>query len=336
MAWYNYFIIAAVLAGIGLLIYMTVATHSDNLDLKSQLIQYPFSKVISPNDVIGTAGASSGLTLERLGGKPQISCPAGKKLNITGAFIEVYDPYAQCQPPKAGISPSTALLDSCNVNVVPTSCTIQADCPLGTVCVSKDKDGPKYCTAVNDVLGTQFNGYKAAKELASRDSTLPDPTVPDYKKVCDDSFRGGAPIKTKDGDTLPGLVICDDTSATDCYTFNTFGDNSQPTCVRRMCAGLNQYGGNDTCSYGKSEAKCVPRDATAFLASRCNGKESCLGSDDPFSLDSPSSPFGPLPCNINTTDASNMFKLPRVNDPSNSNSPAKHGYHVHGIFNCEE
>ena len=77
---------------IGTVVVLVLANNRANRDLAHEsedLTILPFAGFVS--------GATSS-TLTDLNGNPQIRCPAGKKISILGAFVEVYDPFLQCWP----------------------------------------------------------------------------------------------------------------------------------------------------------------------------------------------------------------------------------------------
>lgn len=112
-----------------------------------------------------------------------------------------------------------------------------------------------------------------------------------------------------------------------------------------LCNNIDDSGHNKTCV--DSANSCARRDASAYLASVCDGQNSCLGVK--FSIASGpgtgyTPPFGPLPCKINLNDPA-YGTLPIIPgwsggtppggdqsiDPGNSYSQ---GYWVHGIYTC--
>jgi hypothetical protein len=80
-------------------------------------------KILIPfSGFIGT-----GKSLTRRDGTPQITCPTDKKVNILGAFYQVYDPYGECNDPKIGAS--KAFQTSCaNQQRYPNTCALQPGC----------------------------------------------------------------------------------------------------------------------------------------------------------------------------------------------------------------
>ncbi len=116
---------------------------------------------------------------------------------------------------------------------------------------------------------------------------------------------------------------------------------SQGYCAQApTCQNIDDRGNNTVCAYDGS-SQCRPRDSSAYLAKYCDGKQNCFANDDWFPDDVPN-PFGPLPCQLNTTDT-DYGNLPVIagwdgGTPSDSsgNNPASYnqGYYVHGIYTC--
>jgi len=132
-------------------------------------------------------------------------------------------------------------------------------------------------------------------------------------------------------------------------------DGACMTCSNGKCAymptcyGVNPSSGhNDICF---SANGCRPRDASAYLASHCDGKQECLAdASDLWLPNQKGSVFGPLPCNINAPSSSSdpdyklYTALPVVagwgggapNNSQGTSNPSNfnQGYYVHGIYTC--
>jgi hypothetical protein len=85
------------------LIISTVLVDKKNSDSRTPGTElYPFS------------GMSD---LKKANGENQISCPVGQSINITGAFIDVYDPFSQCTT-----SPLPSYIEMCKNSSTSTEC----------------------------------------------------------------------------------------------------------------------------------------------------------------------------------------------------------------------
>lgn len=109
------FIILSILLG------MTLTT---NQKLSAQSLYLPFTAKIDPK-----TGKSTGFKTST--GKPQLSCPVGKKINVVGAFFDIFDPYTECTTSINNVDPHFAFL--CNPNQSgPTACSSDKECPAWT------------------------------------------------------------------------------------------------------------------------------------------------------------------------------------------------------------
>ena len=86
---------------------------------------------------------------------------------------------------------------------------------------------------------------------------------------------------------------------------------------------------NSVCRPG-GLGKCKPRDASAYLASRCDGQTTC-----PFPAFDPTNPtngFGPMPCNTTVTPSSGYYTaLPNIPGQEGSYNQ---GVYIHGLYSC--
>lgn len=268
----------------------TYMLHSKNKLERLIRIDLPFTKFIPPLK----AEDSTTVSLIKSDGTPQISCPIGTKVNILGAFFEVYDPYGQCTD-----TPSKIVLETCNP-AIGASCSADADCPLGTICT----------------------GSRCAKATDS--------------DQCTRAFIGStANPRSKYPQCDPGDAARD---SKPCYKFIRV-DSKPPICtLSPICNSLTANGMNEKCN-----KNCRPRDASAYLASKCNGTQSCLGAADSFDIlqpfnsnDKSGNPFGPFPCNIRPNESA-YYDLPIIvgNNDNTSDAPqGKVGYYIHGTYSC--
>lgn len=264
-------------------------------------IVYPFSGAIDPTDT------TNPVVLTGAGGTPQIQCPEGTVVNIIGAWVEVNDPFGECSSPSATFR-ATCGDDSTSSGSSAVTCSNAGDCASGMDCIS-GKCVASTCSAASD-CGAQSCPVGPGTSCKT------------------DTDCGGPPMACVGGKCIidPGQGQC---------TFCNNGKCAQgPTC-----SNLNASYENQTCVFSNPNTKCRPRDASAYLAIECDGKQTCDISWNP------SNPkyFGPLPCNIGVADPE-YAGLPII--PGwNGSKPAggtggpekadfKQGYYVHGIFTC--
>lgn len=82
-------IVLLTIALIVVLVFVNRKGNRNSVTETEDLMIYPFAGFVS---------GSTTSSLNDLNGNPQITCPAGKKVNILGAFVEVYDPFLTCWP----------------------------------------------------------------------------------------------------------------------------------------------------------------------------------------------------------------------------------------------
>ena len=292
--------------------------------LKTTAIRvYPFSASL-PNPSQGSI--SEGISLLNSVGQPQIQCPIGYKVNILGAWLQVNDPFGECSP-----TPNSTFLDTCGIansgNRI--SCTSDATCATGMNCVS-GKCVPIACKDSFDLSEsssancTSGGGTQCSPKLFSKCSKNSD---------CDSStlcYRVG------------NKSMClQDPSQGSCQACNNGNCAQFP-----LCQFLNSSGQNMMCETSNTTSNCKPRDASAYLASWCDGKNSCLGSGDTWLPNQPGGQFGPLPCNIPASEQSADYQQLPIVSGWNGGSPAyaqndtdvspnyNQGYYIHGIYTC--
>ena len=253
----------------------------------------PFNAKLDPPG--GNRDPSKGKSLLRTTGVPQITCPAGSKVNIVGAWIEVYDPYAECS--SAGAIPT--FLNTCGLPITDPStqtvCSTSSDCATGQACAN-NVCVPNSCKVDSDCASSSVAACPSGKT-------------------------------TFTGDDGP-CMACN----------NGF-------CVQKpTCQNINNRGQNLTCLSGN----CRKRDASAWLAAKCDGKQSCMTDKDPWIPSDPTSGFGPLPCDIavpNSVGAAGSAyallpiipgwdaKQKDTAGDTHQNSFSQ-GYYVHGLYSC--
>ena len=132
----NWLLIAILVFGILILVSLGFTTWraTQTKQIAEQLRMLPFSASYGQD---GLPEANTFLTST---GQPQISCPSGYKVNIIGAFSQVYDPYASCSQ-----NPSPLIVNACDLGNMGKTCKINSDC---------GGSGNLYC----DCQGTEQTG----------------------------------------------------------------------------------------------------------------------------------------------------------------------------------
>jgi len=282
---------------------LTIWKEIENSKKQQNNILYPFSGSVDPSDT------GKNVVLKTSNGRNQIECPVGYKINIVGAFVEVDDPFGECSP-----SPGSTFRATCgddNDRASAIKCSASSPCSKGLIAGMDCVEGkclPKTCSAAKDCGNPcPVNPGKACKTH---------------------SDCGGSPMMC----TPDGTCQVDSTQGQCMFCRN--GKCAQaPTC-----SNLNKSYQNITCESSNEKTKCRPRDASAYLAKACDGKQSCTVSWNPSNNEF----FGPLPCSIGVRDA-DYATLPIIagwdgGKPSKGKSAEqanfKQGYYVHGLFSC--
>lgn len=357
MATWSYVIMLILAIAMGIFIVFTIMTESKNKKTQQSNILYPFSGYLSPPNPPWTVKNSSnnpgvsqkpenGLYLVGMvGGQsnniPQIQCPAGYKINIVAAYQDIVDPYGECTN-----TPNPLLQMTCgdgsNLSSAP-SCSTSDDCGAGMTCFGQ-RCQPSSCTVHGDCSSSSSNSPISA---CGKNFGLSCSTDTDCSDASD--INKGQLICVENKCVVdPGRGICMACMSSD-GTTPVNGSGSGTCSFMPMCQGVSN-GLNNTCSSSSTNPYvCRPRDASAYLAKHCNGKQVCLGdkSDMWIPGKNTDNPFGPLPCNISVSSSSNYAysTLPIIPGwgggiPSNSSSgisdPAtfNQGYYVHGIYTC--
>jgi len=235
--------------------------------------------------------------------------------------VRVNDPFGECTP-----KPVSAFLNTCGIvskeNQI--KCTNDGQCASGMICGTEGFCVPNSCTTNSDctVGGGTACSSKIGEHCTSQDDC-------DSTTLC---FRNTNGI---------GGTCQQNPTKGQCNFCNNGFCAQNPTC-----AFINDQGQNVVCEPGNSNTNCKPRDASAYLAKVCNGRNSCLGGGQDVWIPNASegNPFGPLPCEIQATGGSAEYsQLPITSGwgggtpkDGTSSSPAtfKQGYQVDGIFCC--
>lgn len=346
---WEYAVIFLLVVLVVLFFVLFFVTKSKNKMNETMNILYPFSGYLLPpnawnpsksntNPGTGKSPADGLFLVGQVGGKsstvPQIQCPAGYKINIVGAFVEVVDPYGEC----GSAPPDPTLQLTCgNQNQLSGAlCSSDTACGDGMQCVN-GRCVAKSCSKSSDCSSSA--NVCAIWGMPSKNGKCDNGLV-DVNGTCQLNPAAG-----------PCMACVDPSTGNEYNQENADGGVcvSMPTCI-----GVTPNNGtNSVCSVLKDTHRCRPREATAYLAKHCDGKNVCLGNandkwyPNQSSMDpTHTNPFGPLPCEIPATEAnetSDYLNLPIIQGwgggvPANGTtaSPAtfNQGYYVHGIYTC--
>ena len=113
MAIWAIILIGVLIVVLIILVVMTASKRTTNVESQQNNIIYPFSARLMPSNYfyhteknptnvgVGEKPEDGLFLVGMVGGNsadvPQIQCPAGTKINIIGAFVEVDDPYGTCR-----------------------------------------------------------------------------------------------------------------------------------------------------------------------------------------------------------------------------------------------
>jgi hypothetical protein len=280
---------------------------NSNANLNNVLI--PFSATIQPGD--------NTVFLKNSAGNPQIDCSnVGGKINIVGAWTETIDPYGTCTGTSADV-----LNLSCGIKGAKVPCKQDADCGAGMSCAG-GICVPSICNLDNPGGN---NGKFTSSNCACGGTYCPiQPGT-----VCDPNNANSC------NDPTGSIVQCLPLGSSSSYTCQV---NAGQNCMApdpytgQFCASYplcsnvdksNTKSVVNTVCNPSSPANCRPRDSSAYLAAKCDGKSACALLFDP---NDPLSGFGPKPC-----DTRNTSQLPITPGQSGNYSQ---GYYVHGLYTC--
>ncbi|MDB4769534.1 hypothetical protein OAG24_01075 [bacterium] len=284
---------------VAIFVYFTYSTQSSNAKVSQNNVLYPFSGTLNASQ-----NPSEPVRLINKSGQPQIACKKGYKVNIVGAWVETNDPFGQCSNTPSSVFKSTCGYTKDRTDAV--NCRGSQECGDGMVC-DNGKCMPSDCAG---------NPANCGKNACNKQPGTACKTNADCGGVM--SCVGG----TCQVNPLLGQ----------CMFCNNDNCAQAPTC-----SNLNSDYQNTTCEPAGAAA-CRPRDASAYLAKHCNGKQVCDVVWNPLN----SSTFGPLPCKIQPGQAE-YLTLPVIpgwdgSTPTNGEKAGdatfKQGYYVHGIYTC--
>ena len=307
-AWANFTCIILSIV-ILIIILLTFLTTRQNSKKDKFNVIYPFS---------GRVNKDGKVSLETSNNTPQIDCSAtGGNINIIGAFYDIVDPHGECNS-----NSSDVLNRSCGIargnNV---SCSSQKDCGPGLKCnyglcspglaKLKEDDVSKGIidTDISECGGNYCPIQPGTACKTNLDCKNPNGEIMTCKKDTNT-------CEVNPGRTCFGVNLDYNTCASFPLCSNTGVDSRNTPKLERVA---NKY-----CSPNNYATDCMPRDSSAYLARKCDGKESCDIHWNVYDIDGG---FGPNPCNLDT----NTSRLPIIPDRAGKYNQ---GYYVHGIYTC--
>lgn len=301
-------IVVSVLAvGAVIITVLTFLYQKSNSNVNLNNTLYPFSAVVQPG--------SNTVFLKNAAGNPQIDCSAvGGKINIVGAWSEVIDPYGTCSNVSADV-----LNLSCGIRSAKVPCKQDADCGSGMSCTGG------MCTPSSCPLDTPKTGKFTSSNCSCGGSycTIQPGTVCKTASDCNDPTNSIMYCTGTNGST----GTCQVNPGQNCMAPDPYA--GQFCASYPLCSNTDTSQGAKTSNITNkvcgpnSQAGCRPRDASAYLASKCDGKDICPLLFDPTD---PNSGFGPAPCD---TRSNNQLPI-----TPGQNGNFSQGYYVHGLYTC--
>jgi len=299
-------VISILIVIIVIMIVVVFLYQQSNSNANLNNVLFPFSAAIKPGD--------NSVYLKNAAGTSQIDCSSvGGKVNIVGAWVETIDPFGSC----TGTSASVLNL-SCGLRGEKVPCKQDADCGSGMSCTggvcmpsscpltdNKGNFDPTKCSC-----GGSYCKIMPGTTCDPSDSnSCKDPTG--SMMYCDPS--------SKTCQVNPGQTC----SAPDPYTGQFCA--SYPLCSNVVVpqSGTPKNVVNKVCNPANTSANCRPRDASAYLAAKCDGLDTCSVLFDPSDRNSG---FGPMPCD--TLDTSQLPITP------GQGTNFSQGFYIHGLYTC--
>jgi len=297
--WAIIVIVVLFLAIVALLIFFGITTKN-NYDLSFQQRLYPFAAVIDPQ------APNTVVPLNNGSGESQLTCPAGTKINIVGAFFDIVDPYGTCTP-----NPNSTISATCGgpgTIVCPTNA-----CPANMGCEPSQNpnDNNSYCVALP----------------CNASTTLPTPTTtttwtcnpnPAYPLTAAQKAQGYT-------GRLTPVEICSNLNA----------NFQNTTCAN----GANNCAPRDASAY-LAKACDGQQTCNATITSQYFGPFPC----GEGTFQNPGSMTDPQSCSSSKTGSSGYCSLPYApgTDPSftptnggnSASTTFSQGYMVHGLYTC--
>jgi len=305
-----------------ILVVFVFLYQKSNSNANLNNVLFPFSAAIKPGD--------KSVYLKNAAGTSQIDCSSvGGKVNIVGAWVETIDPFGSCTGNSASVLNLT-----CGLRGAKIPCKQSADCGSGMTC-SAGICTPSACPLTDDKGNFKSSNCSCGDSYCLiQPGTTCDPANSEScndpngtMMYCDPSSKTcqvnpGQNCMAPDpytGRFCASYPLCSNVAVPQKGTCAKDGDCAKETsCIDGVCVPKNVV--NKVCNPNGS---CKPRDASAYLAAKCDGQDTCGVLFDPSDINSG---FGPAPCaNMNQN------QLPITpGQGTNYNQ----GYYVHGLYTC--
>lgn len=319
--WTLVIIIVLVIAFIVVVTFIFIYQRNNNLKNQKNIL-YPFSASIQPGDTT--------VVLQNASGGSQIDCSkVGGTINIVGAWSEIIDPMSTCANNSiAALNLTCGLPTSTKVG-----CKQDADCGPGMTCAGG------LCKSASCKLDSTGTGTFDSSKCSCGGNYCPiqpgSICTSGSKNVCNDPTGLLMTCVTPSSNSTTG--VCTVNSGQSCMAPDQY--QGQFCAVYPLCSNvIKTVNGtlptsvvNTVCDPNNTitTSICRPRDASAYLAAKCDGKKTCVVQYDPENVQSG---FGTRPCSSNVKMGSSLYnKLP--NTPAGSGNYTQ-GYYVHGIYTC--
>lgn len=306
-----------------IVVVVLIFIYQRNNGLKNQHnILYPFSASIQPGN--------STVILQNASGGSQIDCTkVGGTINIVGAWSEIIDPMSSCSNSSiAALNLTCGLPSSTKVG-----CKQDADCGPGMTCAGG------LCKPASCALDSTGTGTFDSSKCSCGGNYCPiqpgSSCIPGSKNVCNDP-TGVLMTCITSGNSTTGK--CTVNPGQSCMAPDQY--KGQFCAVYPLCSNVVKLDVNNkiptsvvntVCDPNNTVTTsiCRPRDASAYLAAKCDGQATCSLQYDPENVNSG---FGTRPCDASVKMGSSLYnKLP--NTPAGSGTYTQ-GYYVHGIYTC--
>ena len=245
-------------------------------------------------------------------GESQIKCPSGQKINIIGAFYDVYDPYLQCTP-----NPDQTMLQTCAIEMSDPNNSGKYIPIIGSKCV-EEKIPPTAMVQCN---------------VQHSDGTgIWDYIEPDENGDCNIPNNGNQQADVSILETSNGRKVC---AYTFCRNIDKNGENL--TCGSNISGNTKCYPQDATAFLSE---KCNGQEVCTVTVNSDNfGPVPCFNNNTPIQsedcsqtyLTSPIGTYCSLP--ISTGNFTPGMSI-NSQDPFRKLTSRNIGYKAHGIYSC--
>lgn len=285
----------------------------------------PFGSVIDPTTGEPThppnGSPDTPFTFTSEGGvlAPQIQCPAGTKINILGAFFDVFDPYAECSLTEDNVNPYFGFL------CIPDHVGKTRDGKTVAICNNKT-DCSKYGISGQYTCGPQNTCVLADYGSTSCPAGL-SPIISNGKKYCVDANVCGSNIQSaleKNKTGVPNPFCSPNNTNAKCAIRDASATVAKKCNGRQECGDLTVADFGDYPCNGVAPTRCIVS---------ANGKD--------ITWYTPKDSDPTTQGKYRTTGYCSLpflygYKggVPNFGDGSEVDANYNHGYSLHGIYSC--